>query len=240
MSWKPEEEEQVSAAIPLIGRPIDPDNDPKTQKSFWLSIRMIWAKVKGDTAYDVTRMREAGVQHVIGKGRKPAAEAELIVSEAVKTRAEAEVKIAAAAAIRSRAIDDSLRARSAAMKEFAETVTILKQAGGGIGFDFADLGRAVFQNDLSRAASSSNVNMTADLKVQSTVTILSGPNEKVPGEHVGEEDQDREDERIQESYYDQPNYQADDDEEESESIDADGESESSEEDESSLEEEPAP
>lgn len=248
MSWKPEEDERVSAAVPLIGRPIQTDGGPPQEMPFKLSLRAIWGFIKGNTAYDVSRMREAGVQHVIGKGKKPAAEAELIVQEAAKTDAERQVKLAEAYAIKKKADDDSMLARVNTLDKFVDTVSKLKQYGGDLGFDLEELQRTVFQTGQpARAAKKTAPMAQTGAQVSAKANVAAGVNlsitgsyEKVPGEPVSEDDQDREDERIQESYYDQPNYQADDEEEESESIDADGESESSEEDESSLEEEPAP
>jgi len=136
------EESESSAIIPWTGRH-RPTPDGKSvaiaSKGFGSLMRQFWGWVCGNTASELSRLKEAGVRQVEAKAEKDFAEAQERLSIAAKNHAEAD-------ALRSRSESDRKKSDAETAKAVIECVerveammSRIRQSGGTINFDMIQL-----------------------------------------------------------------------------------------------------
>ena len=154
MSWKPEDDqEDYSSLVPWKGRQSPPENDDapyeeieKIEQGFFATLRKLYRAIRGNTATDVSRLKEATIQQVEGPGRLQLAQAEAKIAEAAKLHAEAEKAHAEAQKIKaegqSALIDAetrSMTAKAEAVDRVLRAISKIRQEGGDVAFDEAEL-----------------------------------------------------------------------------------------------------
>lgn len=138
MSFNGCEDEKRSALMPWEGRAAiaqegKPASDSEQQaRSFAKTMLHLWKLVRGYTADDIARLKEAGVRQVEAKAAKDFAEAEEKIANAAKAHAEAE-------AIRAKAACDLLTAKLEAVERVEAAISRIKQKGGAVAFSEDEL-----------------------------------------------------------------------------------------------------
>ena len=149
MEWTPEQEQEDQALV-IVSKTAKPLSRPSAtsqqqkqkERAFFCTVRNAWNWLRGYTAEDVAKLKEAGIQKLQGEGLKPLAEARAKVGEAAerhanaeKLRAEAEKAKAEADAIRRKADGEYAKDISIAVQNVADAMSKIKQAGGTVAFD---------------------------------------------------------------------------------------------------------
>jgi hypothetical protein len=154
--WTPEgETPKTSALIPWKGTENAPSRSPRSQqhpKSFFYFVAYFWRLLKGYTANDIDRLKEAGVRLVEGKAEKEHAEATAKIAtaarehgEAERARAEAEKLRAEADLLRAKSDADSLLSQVEAFERVETAISKIKQRGGDVAFSKAEILRLVWR-----------------------------------------------------------------------------------------------
>lgn len=143
MSWNSEKEELgTQAMLPWNGRPsasAESANSIEEQKGFLRLMQCFWQAIKGYTATDIDRIKEAGVQKIEAQARKDHAEADAKIAAAARDHAEAEKLRAEADAIRCKAKNDQLITQAEAIERFSNAVSNIRRKGGDVGFSQKEL-----------------------------------------------------------------------------------------------------
>lgn len=154
--WTPEDDApETSALIPWKGTENAPATSRQPQqhpKSFFYFVAYCWRLLRGYTANDIDRLKEAGVRQVEAKAEKEHAEATAKIgtaarehAEAERARAEAEKLRAEARALRSKSEVENLLAQVEAFERVETAISRIKQRGGDVAFSKAEILRLVWR-----------------------------------------------------------------------------------------------
>jgi hypothetical protein len=150
MSWQPEQAEEEAQQL-LIQKtakalPAPKGLEKKAKLGFLGMVSRLLGAIKGYLVDDLNRLKESGVQIVEGKGQKELAEAKAKITEAAERQANAELKNAEAEQIRAetpasvaKIEAETLKLRAEAFATVLDAISKIKQAGGSVVFDSAEL-----------------------------------------------------------------------------------------------------